>query len=427
MSRQTVLSSVSWLGEVPKDWFVERCKYNFSHHKDIVKEKASQYERLALTMNGVIKRDKDDVEGLQPKDFEGYQIVERGDLVFKLIDLAGKSTSRVGLSSYQGLVSPAYILLHADENRITKEYATYYFLSMWHRLIFNEIGNGGIRSSLNLKDLLEVPILRPSLAEQNAIVKYLDRRDAIINEAIKTYMDTIEKLNEYKSAATIFAVTKGIHQEALMPSGEEWLGDIPSHWKIQRTRSLFKEINERGNDKLPILMVSINSGISSEEVSDEERNRIVNRSEDKSKYKRMQPGDIVYNMMRAWQGAFGAARVEGMVSPAYVTIRPIVELDSRYYEYLMRTDIAAQEFKKYSRGIRDFRLRLYYSEFRDIKVCVPPIKEQREIADYLDNLYEKIEVAIKQKLSQIEKLEEFKKSIIYSAVTGKIDCREGIK
>ena len=175
------------------------------------------------------------------------------------------------------------------------------------------------------------------------------------------------------------------------------------------------------------LTVSINSGISDKQLEDDEQDRTFIRIEDKSKYKRVRPGDIAYNMMRAWQGAFGAARVDGLVSPAYVTIRPIVELDSRYYEYLMRSDIAAKEFEKYSRGITDFRLRLYYPEFKNVKVCVPPLPEQHEIADYLDDLYRKTDAAVERTKKIIEKLEEYRKSIIYQAVTGKIDCRkEGV-
>ena len=186
----------------------------------------------------------------------------------------------------------------------------------------------------------------------------------------------------------------------------------------------FKETNERGNDELPILTVSINDGISNKELSEDESMRNFVRSEDKSKYKHMLPGDIVYNMMRAWQGAFGAARVEGMVSPAYVTARPIIPMDSRYFEYLMRTDIAAKEFERYSRGIADFRLRLYWPEFRTIKVCVPPIAEQTQIADFLDEQYEKIAHSIQQHKNIITKLEEYRKAIIYHTINGNVDMKE---
>ena len=118
MKREMIQCPTVWLGDIPKDWGIERCKYNFKYHKNIAGSNSIGYERLALTMQGVIKRSKEDADGLQPDSFDGYQIVNEGDLVFKLIDLAGTSTSRVGLSPYTGLVSPAYILLHADKQKI---------------------------------------------------------------------------------------------------------------------------------------------------------------------------------------------------------------------------------------------------------------------------------------------------------------------
>lgn len=281
----------------------------------------------------------------------------------------------------------------------------------------------GIQNLSIGKYLSDIYLPCPDTSFQDAIVSYLDAKCAAIDEAIERHKKIIDKLEEYKKTATIKAVTKGIRGNAIDDSGEEWLGSIPKHWSVKRNWALFRETNERGNDALPILTVSINSGISDRELSDNESERVFVRSEDRSKYKRVQPGDIAYNMMRAWQGAFGAARVEGMVSPAYITARPIVKMDTRYFEYLMRTNIAAKEFEKYSRGITDFRLRLYYPEFRNIRVCVPPIEEQSEIADYLDVLYSKTEQAIKQNNAIVEKLEEYRKSIIYNAVTGKIDCR----
>lgn len=98
-------------------------------------------------------------------------------------------------------------------------------------------------------------------------------------------------------------------------SGVEWLGRIPAHWDVLRAAHLFKEVAEQGSEDLPILSVSIHDGVSDDELNDEELDRKVTRSEDRSKYKKVQPGDLVYNMMRAWQGGFGTVRVTGMVSP----------------------------------------------------------------------------------------------------------------
>ena len=176
---------------------------------------------------------------------------------------------------------------------------------------------------------------------------------------------------------------------------------------------------ENGNDELPILTVSINTGVSDRELSDEESERVFVRSEDRSKYMRVYPGDLTYNMMRAWQGAFGAVRVDGMVSPAYVIVKPRREIDSRYMEALLRTQPAKEEMKRYSHGIADFRLRLYWDKFRTIKVCFPPIEEQREIADYIDQKCDEIDALIAKKEQFLTELENYKKSMIYEYVTGK--------
>lgn len=135
-------------------------------------------------------------------------------------------------------------------------------------------------------------------------------------------------------------------------------------------------------------------------------------SEDRTKYKRVYPGDLVYNMMRAWQGAFGAVRVEGMISPAYVVAKPKdgIEIDSRYMEALLRTPEATEEMHRYSRGIVDFRLRLYWPEFKNIRICLPPIEEQKEIADFIDRKSQEIDLLINKKEQFISELENYKKS-----------------
>ena len=149
-------SGVQWLGNIPKEWGVGKVKHEFYATKTIVGDKVNDYERLALTLNGVIKRSKDAGDGLQPDKFDGYQILKEHELVFKLIDLANVSTSRVGLSPYTGIVSPAYIVLHYRKD-MNPRYGEYYFLSMWMNEVFNHIGGDGVRSALNAKDLLNIP------------------------------------------------------------------------------------------------------------------------------------------------------------------------------------------------------------------------------------------------------------------------------
>ena len=218
------------------------------------------------------------------------------------------------------------------------------------------------------------------------------------------------------------AVTKGLNKNVpLIDSGTAWMGNVPVGWKKYRIANLYDQTAISGREDLPILTVSINSGISDSELDEAEQERQFVRSEDRTKYKRVRPGDLVYNMMRAWQGAFGAARVDGMVSPAYVTCRPKnnVQIDSRFIEYLFRTPIAIEEMHRYSHGVADFRLRLYWNEFRNIQVCLPDINEQRIIADYIDVMMKKIEYHIRERESIIAKLKLYRSSLIYEIVTGK--------
>lgn len=421
MPRQMKDSGIEWIGKIPEQWHMGRVKNFYSNHKNIAGNEADKYQRLALTLNGVIKRSKGDSTGLQPEAFNGYQILRKGELVFKLIDLENIQTSRVGLSPFDGIVSPAYIVLESSKGT-SAEYGEKYFLSMWQRAIFNQLGDDGVRSSLNASDLLNIPYLMPPVDEQKCIVEYLNKQEQYINDVLEQTRSSIEEYKKLKQAMITRAVTKGIHGDRQMKdSNVEWLGSIPEEWTVYRIANLYDERSESGLEELPILTVSINTGVSDHEIADEDKDRVFIRSEDRTKYKRVYPGDLAYNMMRAWQGAFGAVRVDGMVSPAYVVAKPKenVELDSRYMEALLRTSEATEEMHRYSRGIVDFRLRLYWPEFKNIRICLPSIEEQIEIADYIDEKVTAIESLITKKEAFVTELENYKKSMIYEYVTGK--------
>lgn len=177
-------SGVEWIGEIPSDWQLTQTRRLFHNEKRIVGDAVDQYERLALTLNGVIRRSKDDSEGLQPEKFEGYQILKENELVFKMIDLENVNTSRVGISPYTGLVSPAYIVL--TNNSSDNRYAYYWFMFMYYFEIFNHLGGDGVRSALNVKDMLSMPIPNISQENRKRISDYLDSKcsqiDAIIEK-----------------------------------------------------------------------------------------------------------------------------------------------------------------------------------------------------------------------------------------------------
>lgn len=201
------------------------------------------------------------------------------------------------------------------------------------------------------------------------------------------------------------------------PTGVEWLGEVPEHWEVRRLGTLFHQVDEEGNSDLPILSVSIHDGVSDSQLSDQELDRKVSRSDDKGKYKKVEPGDLVYNMMRAWQGGFGCVNVFGMVSPAYVVARPKERFSTTYIENLLRTPAAVEQMRRHSQGVTDFRLRLYWEEFKTLQIVLPPQTEQRAIMKTLDRETAKIDALVAEQQRLIELLKEKRQAVISHAVT----------
>ena len=266
----------------------------------------------------------------------------------------------------------------------------------------------------------------PPITEQKAISAFLDRETNKIDALIGEQKKLLALLAEMRQATISHAVTRGLNPDAPMnDSGVEWLAVIPKHWNVIRLAQLFHEISEPGEDALPILSVSIHDGVSDGELDEDEMERKVTRSDDRSKYKRVAPGDLVYNMMRAWQGGFGSVEVPGMVSPAYVVARPIgSNFVTGYIERLLRTAAGAKEAKRYSKGVTDFRLRLYWDEFKNICVPLPPKGEQVAIMHALDDSNARIDGLATEARTVISLLRERRAALISAAVTGNIDVRK---
>jgi len=165
------------------------------------------------------------------------------------------------------------------------------------------------------------------------------------------------------------------------PSGLPWLGDIPEHWEVRRNGRLFAQRNQTGFSDLPILEVSLKTGVRVRDLDNSKRKQVMT---DRDKYKRAVQGDIAYNMMRMWQGAVGMAPVDGLVSPAYIVAQPFPGTESSYFSYLFRTGVYKNEVNQYSRGIVSDRNRLYWDEFKQMPSVCPPPEEQQSIALFLN-------------------------------------------
>ncbi len=257
-----------------------------------------------------------------------------------------------------------------------------------------------------------------------AIARFLDRETGRIDGLIEKKTRFIALLKEKRAAVITHAVTRGIDPDAPMrDSGVGWLGRVPAHWDVLRIAALFREVSRPADPALPVLSVSIHDGVTDGELADEDRDRKVALSEDRTKYQGVAPGDLVYNMMRAWQGAFGAVMVKGLVSPAYVVAAPVTTFRTKFIEHLLHTKSAAEEIRRFSRGIADFRMRLYWDHFRALKVCLPPLEEQDRILSEIDAETARIDGLISLTERSIDLLREKRAALITAAVTGKIDVR----
>ncbi len=410
-------SGIEWVGLIPDDWKIAKNNRLFNISKQLVNENWKNTQLLSLTKSGIIEKNINDGGGKQPESFGTYQYVEKDDIVLCLfdIDVSAVFSDR---SKYDGMISPAYRVMKCTD-AILPVYAKWWFDAVnigRYYLIYTK----SLRKTIDADGFGNILTVVPPLSEQQAIANYLDETCSQIDEIIAEAKASIDEYRELKQSVIFETVTTGLDKNVEMKDSTiEFISSIPLNWKVCRIATIYEESKETGREDLPILMVSINTGISEYEVGDDQRIRKVTRSDDKSIYKVVHHNDLVYNMMRAWQGGFGAAQVDGLVSPAYVVATPKSDVDSRYIEALLRTPIFTEKIHGLSYGVADFRLRLYWTYFKELRICLPPIDEQREIANYIANESKKIDMLIKEKTVLINDLEAYKKSLIYEVVTGK--------
>lgn len=427
-------SGVEWIGEIPDEWNVKPVKRYFSHIKRIVGDDVDKYERLSLTMQGVLKRSKDDAEGLQPEKFNGYQILKQNELVFKLIDLENVNTSRVGISPFNGLVSPAYIIL--TNNKKDNTFYYYWFLNMYYQEIFNKLGDGGVRSALNASDVLSLPMVYLNNENQQRIASYLDKKCSKIEETIQNQQQVIEKLKAYKQSLITEAVTGKIKiqngkvcgkYQSYKDSGVEYLGKIPLDWNIKRLRYIGKCQNgiSKGGEFFGSGYPFVSYGdVYNNLILPETVSGLIESTPEEQENYSVKAGDIFFTRTSETIEEVGFTSVclktiENATFAGFVIrVRPFTEeLVPDYSKYYFSSDAHRRFFVKEMNLVT--RASLSQDLLKRLPVLIPSKDEQKEIADYLDKKCTAINTAIEQKQNLIEKLTEYKKSLIYECVTGK--------
>lgn len=413
--RQMKDSGIALVGDIPQEWETRRMKYCFASTKEIAGVRADDYERLALTMNGVIKRSKDDNTGLQPEKFETYQILRPNELVFKLIDLQNVSTSRVGLSPYLGLVSPAYIILKSSNDKVLPRFAEKYFLMLWRNQIFNALGDAGVRSSLNITDLLEIPLVFPDLEEQQRIADFLDGECEKIDNLKSDIQTQIDTLEQYKRSVITEAVTHGLNPDApIKNSGIAWVGEIPTHWECKKGKYILTLLSRPIKQDDGVITCFRDGEVT---LRSNRREEGFTMADKEIGYQGVDIGDLVVHGMDGFAGAIGISDSRGKASPVLNVLD--TEQNKKYIMYYLRNMAYNDVFTALSTGIRVRSCDLRWNKLAELSYPLPPIDEQKAIVQYIDEQLEKTNSIIAYKKAQLETLDEYKKSLIYEYVTGK--------
>lgn len=421
-------SRIDWYEFIPKEWKMIKGKYVFYNKRVINSGKIK--EVISLTLNGVIDRDIYSNDGLQPKDFKGYQEFKKDDLVFKLIDLENINTSRVGIVHKDGLMSPAYIRLTTNR-RIVNRFYYYLYYSLYIKKIYNNIGNSGVRSSLNAGDLLDIEIFNLDNLEQQKIANFLDIKTAQFDYIIAKKELLIQKLEEAKKSLISEVVTGKAkiidgemvprQPEEMKDSGVEWLGMIPKDWEVKRVKYLLKESIERSlHGKEEPLSMSQKHGL----IRSSDMERIPNQAMSLKGNKKCKAGDLVFNKLKSHLGVFSVSAQEGIVSPDYAVYRPIENSNAKYLEYLFKTPLYINEFNRYSKGVGAGLTRLYTDDLFNIVALYPKMEEQQCMVEFISNQLQNTDSVIQKNDLQIQNLKQAKQSLISEAVTGKIDLRD---
>ena len=413
-------SGIEWIGCIPKDWGINTIFQLCTQVKN--KNLGLQEKNLLSLSYGKIKRKNiDTVEGLLPESFDGYNIIDKDDIVLRLTDLQNDHTSlRVGISEERGIITSAYLTLRNRGDFVPK-YLYYYLYSFDISKGFYGMG-AGVRQGLNWDGVKWLQVLAPLKDEQGRIATFLDIKCAKIDAVLEKARASIDEYKKLKQAVITQAVTKGIRGDRPMKdSGSIWFGNIPVNWDMKKIKYLFyikKDI--AGQEGYTVLSIT-QKGIVPKDLSKNEGQL----AENYSHYQLVNPGDYAMNHMDLLTGWVDISKYTGVTSPDYrVFVLDDLESNNRsFYLYLMQMCYSNRIFYGLGQGVSGMgRWRLQADKFLNFSIVVPSKDEQQEIADYLDAKCAEIDNLISKKEQYISEIENYKKSLIYEYVTGKKEC-----
>lgn len=404
-------SGIEWIGEIPEGWEVGQIGQLYSERRTKVSDK--DYPPLSVTMKGILPQLS---TAAKTDAHDDRKLVCKGDFA---INSRSDRRGSCGISEQDGSISLINTVLQ-PRGEMNPGYYNWLFHTSMFADEFYKWGHGIVDDlwTTGWSDMKKIGVPVPSKCEQKQLAEHLNVECSHIDSMLSKTRSSIEEYKKLKQAVITQAVTKGVRGEREMKdSGVEWISEIPANWTVKRGKQLFSETNERsetGSEEL--LTVSHITGVTPRS----QKNVNMFMSESLVGYKICHNGDLAANTMWMWQGAIGVSKFHGVISPSYNTYRQKTnDYYFEYLDYLLRIRPLIDAYTIHSTGITLSRLRLYPDSFLSLYFIVPPITEQKEIADYLDAKCAEIDKLIAKKEQLVKELESYKKSLIYEVVTGK--------
>ncbi len=412
-------SGVDWLGEVPKEWTVERLGNLL---KEVSDKNYPDLPLLSITRElGVIERDIDDMDSNHnfiPDDLSGYKKIEQGQ--FGMNKMKAWQGS-YGISRYTGIVSPAYYIfnLHPDLNK------DFFSLAIRSKLYVSYFGSAsdGVRIGqwdLNKTRMRQIRFVIPTLNEQEKIVRFLTKKILQVDQAIDLKQQQIERLNEYKQIIIQNAVTKGLDPTAKMKdSGVSWIGNIPEEWTIEKGKWLFFKMDRPVREEDGIVTCFRDGEVT---LRSNRRTEGFTNALKEHGYQGVRKGDLVIHQMDAFAGAIGVSDSDGKSTPVYSVCIPkdSKRVLSKYYSYFLRSIAHNGYILSLAKGIRERSTDFRFNDFAKLELPLPPYSSQIKISEFIEQQTARINLVTDLQKQQIERLKEYKTILINQAVTGKI-------
>ena len=405
-------SGIEWIGEIPKNWELRKIGSVYEERNTKVSDK--DFAPLSVTKQGIVPQLD---SAAKTDNGDNRKLIRKNDFV---INSRSDRRGSCGISEYDGSCSLINTVLKPKANMCNKYYS-FVFRSELFADEFYRWGNGIVDDLWSTKwsSMKNIYIPFPAIDEQQRIAEYLDDKCSKIDILIKKQQTVIEKLKEYKLSLITEIITKGVHDNVKMiDSKEMWIGTIPSHWEVQKLRSHTRMLTpmrdkpEKLDGDIPWIRIEDYDGKYIEK-SKEGLGVSLNTIEEMNL--KVYPVGSILCTSSCDLGKCAIVSKEIVSNQRFINIIPDENVDSEYLYYLMLSN--AKRLNYLSTGT--IQANLSRVAFEHLMVQFPPLVEQREIAIFLDKKCKIIDSIVKEKMLIIEKLQEYKKSLIYEVVTGK--------